>query len=121
MNYIGNIGRYIGRKRDPGRDIEPGTNLSIYRNTIGLIEGKDPIVLVIKPYKFPLELTALNALFNALENAVAGRALTLTITLTMTSTITLTRARALTLTMTSTMTLMVTVIRISRSPRLLER
>jgi hypothetical protein len=136
-NYIGNIGQYIGRKRDPGRDIEPGTNLSTYCNTIELIEGKDPIVLVVKPCKFPLELAALNALFNALENAVAGRALTLTmtltmtstmtltraraLTLTMTSTMTLTRARALTLTMTSTMTLTVTVIRISRSPRPLER
>jgi len=81
-NYVGNIGRFIRRKGDPGRDIEPGTNLSIYHNTIGLIEGKDPIVLVVKPCKFPLELAALNALFNALENAVAGRALTLTKTLT---------------------------------------
>jgi hypothetical protein len=69
-NYVGNIGRFIRRKKDPGRDIEPGTNLSIYRNTIGLIEGKDPFVWPVKLFKFPLDLAALNALFNALENAV---------------------------------------------------
>jgi hypothetical protein len=64
-NYVGNIGRFIRRKRDPGRDIEPGTNLSTYHNTIRLIEGKDPVVLAAKACKFALEHRASNTLVNA--------------------------------------------------------
>ena len=70
MHYTRNIGQFIVKKPDLGKYIKLVTNLHQSQSIIGLIEGKDSVVLAVKPFKFPLELAALNALFNALENAV---------------------------------------------------